>query len=99
MGFARSSAARVTDQRQIRNRQYKYVWNSFDYDELHDVVNDPQETFNLRGDPTYSQVERDLIGRLWRWAVDTDGIIMSEYPMNGNLRIGPGVVSGRRGDE
>jgi arylsulfatase A-like enzyme len=79
-------------QRQIRTREYKYVWNAFDFDELYDLRADPQETRNLNEDPAYEPVRRDLVGRLWRWALETDDVIMSQYPMNALLPYGPQVL-------
>jgi arylsulfatase A-like enzyme len=84
-------------QRQIRTRSHKYVWNSFDYDELYDLTLDPDETVNRRDDPAYADVQRDLIMRLWRWAIETEDVMRSAYPMNGNLPFGPGIVPGVEG--
>jgi arylsulfatase A-like enzyme len=83
-------------QRQIRTRTHKYVWNSFDYDELYDLERDPDETVNRRDDPACQDVRRDLIARLWRNAIETDDVMRSPYPMNGNLPLGPGIVPGVR---
>ncbi|MBI3974429.1 MAG: sulfatase-like hydrolase/transferase [Chloroflexi bacterium] len=81
-------------QRQVRTRTHKYVWNAFDYDELYDLTIDPDEVVNRRDDPAYQDVRCDLIARLWRWALETGDVIMTEYPMNGNLPFGPGIVPG-----
>lgn len=79
-------------QRQVRTRTHKYVWNAFDYDELYDLTQDPHEMRNVQAEPTYQEVKRDLIGRLWRWALATDDIINNAYPMNAILPYGPGIV-------
>jgi arylsulfatase A-like enzyme len=79
-------------QRQLRTRDYKYVWNAFDFDELYDLRHDPHETRNRYDDPAYEPVKRDLVGRLWRWALETDDVIMSHYPMNALLPYGPGIL-------
>lgn len=79
-------------QRHIRTRRHKYVWNAFDYDELYDLETDPCETTNLQADPTYQDVKRDLIARLWRWALNTGDVINNAYPLNAIIPYGPGIA-------
>lgn len=79
-------------QRAIRTKTQKFVWNAFDYDELYDLRADPYETRNLRADPTYEAAKKDLVGRLWRWARETDDIINNVYPYNATLPYGPGIT-------
>jgi arylsulfatase A-like enzyme len=79
-------------QRLVRTREFKYVWNAFDYDELYDLRRDPYETTNRQGDPAYQAVKRDLVARLWRWARATGDIIQNAYPLNAILPYGPGVA-------
>lgn len=49
-------------------KDFKYVCNAFDYDELYDLRNDPHEMRNLQADPAYDDVKRDLLRRMWRFA-------------------------------
>jgi hypothetical protein len=42
-------------------------------------------------------VRRDLIARLWRWAIETEDVTRTSYPMNGNLPYGPRIVPGVQG--
>ena len=36
------------------DRNWKYVFNGFDLDELYDLKKDPQETVNLADQPEYA---------------------------------------------
>lgn len=63
-------------QRSVRTRDYKYVFNGFDFDELYDLRNDPHEMVNLSDHPDLQEVKRDLVGRMWRFARrEADGMI------------------------
>lgn len=49
----RSDYLPVGIQRSVKTRESKYVYNSFDYEELYDLVADPGEMVNLFGRPEY----------------------------------------------
>ena len=55
-------------QRSIMTKDYKYVFNGFDEDELYDLTKDPHEMHNVAGDPAYEAVKRQMCRRLWRFA-------------------------------
>jgi arylsulfatase A-like enzyme len=55
-------------QRSVATRDWKYVFNGFDRDELYDLRADPHETRNLAADPATAETRRALCGRLWRFA-------------------------------
>lgn len=55
-------------QRSVTTRQYKYVFNGFDDDELYDLGIDPHEMVNLSSDPKYLQIKHDLVRRMWQFA-------------------------------
>ncbi|MFQ5808685.1 MAG: sulfatase/phosphatase domain-containing protein, partial [Armatimonadota bacterium] len=55
-------------QRTITTEEFKYVYNGFDYDELYDLRNDPDEMTNLQADPAYADIKRGLIRRMWQFA-------------------------------
>jgi len=46
-------------QRMIRDRQYKYIWNATDVDELYDLETDPYEINNLAAKDEDSELCRD----------------------------------------
>ena len=53
-------------QRCIRTRDYKYVWNGTDIDELYDLNADPAELRNLIYSPALSDVVSSLRRELYR---------------------------------
>ncbi len=55
-------------QRFVQTKEWKYVFNGFDFDELYDLKNDPYETKNLAQDQAYDEVKLDLVKRMWRFA-------------------------------
>ena len=54
-------------ERMIRDRQWKYVWNPVDRDELYDLSSDPGEVRNLARDPDCAEQLPRLRGRLIEW--------------------------------
>jgi len=55
-------------QRTVLTKDWKYVFNGFDFDELYDLRNDPHEMTNLADDPAQEEVKRDMCRRMWRFA-------------------------------
>ena len=55
-------------QRQAVTRDFKYVYNGFDYDELYDLRTDPHEMTNLQAHPDYQEIKHDLVRRMWQFA-------------------------------
>ncbi len=77
-------------QRSVMTRDWKYVYNGFDFDELYDLTNDPSETQNLAADPQYTEVVREMAGRMWRFAYDHQDVCINSYIMVGLAPFGPG---------
>ena len=68
-------------QRAVTTATHKYVYNGFDFDELYDLVADPDETVNLSDDAAYTEVKRGLVERMWRFADDEDDeLVFCQYP-------------------
>ncbi len=76
-------------QRSVMTRDWKYVYNGFDYDELYDLRADPGETRNLAADPKYAAVVKECCGRLWRFAHDHDDVCINPYIMVALAPHGP----------
>lgn len=55
-------------QRSVATKDFKYVYNGFDFDELYDLRNDPDEMRNLQDDPAYDDVKHDMVRRMWKFA-------------------------------
>jgi arylsulfatase A-like enzyme len=62
-------------QRALRYRDYKYVFNGGDLEELYDLAADPHELTNLAPDPAHAGLLREMRLRLDRWLVENnDGL-------------------------
>ncbi len=67
-------------QRMIRTRDWKYIWNTTDVDELYDLGEDPGELNNRIADPAHVDVVSDLRRRLYdRLASDGDALVANEW--------------------
>jgi arylsulfatase A-like enzyme len=110
-------------QRIVATKEWKYVCNWFDFDELYDLRRDPHELVNLAfpspealtrgsGDPPVARreefqpwpplapeldaVRRELLGRMWRFALREHDIIFNAHPPVALPPYGPLV--GLRGE-
>ncbi len=79
-------------QRSVRTRQWKFVYNGFDFDELYDLQADPHEVRNLARDPQYAGVVREMCQRLWRFAQAHNEQAVNDYIMVGFAPYGPAVA-------
>ena len=76
------------EQRMLRDRRFKYVWNPTDVDELYDLAADPWELRNLVGQPEYAKVLRSMRQRLLeRLVAQGDGLVRTDW-MQRQLREG-----------
>ena len=82
-------------QRSIRTKQYKLVYNGFDFDEFYDLELDPHETVNRIGDDKYKEVIKDLYKRLWQFAYEHKDTCINPYIMVGLAQYGPGIIFGK----
>jgi arylsulfatase A-like enzyme len=76
-------------QRSVMTREFKYVFNGFDRDELYDLERDPHEMHNLAGDPAYADVVREMCTRMWRFAYREDDTAINPYITVGLAPYGP----------
>jgi arylsulfatase A-like enzyme len=95
-------------QRAVWDKDWKYVFNGFDYDELYDLRNDPQEMINLaaplrQGAPggggavalpePLEQVRRRLMRRLWQiMEQHGDRYLSNSYWPMALAPYGPGIA-------
>ena len=73
----------------MRTREWKYVFNGFDDDELYDLRADPDEMVNRAADPACEAVKGDLCGRLWRFSRDEEDGAVNPYITVGLAPYGP----------
>ena len=81
-------------QRVLWRGPWKFVFNGFDYDELYNLDDDPDELINLAADPEYRETMRDMMAEIWRIARDTGDRILTDThysPMRFAI-VGPNAV-------
>jgi len=81
-------------QRAVLTRDWKYVFNGFDWDELYDLQADPHEMHNLAPrpedpHPESDEVIRELCARLWRFSEATDDFNHNPYATVSLCPYGP----------
>ena len=76
-------------QRSIFSRDYKFVYNGFDYDELYDLRADPHELHNVARDPKYAGVVRQMMRRIWQFSHQTGDGCVNPYIMVRFAQYGP----------
>jgi len=60
----------------VRTDQYKYMryQGIWDQNELYDIINDPDEQYNLMGQSEYADVAKQLAADLYDWLEETHGM-------------------------
>jgi arylsulfatase A-like enzyme len=81
-------------QRWVQTRQWRYVFNGFDFDELYDLKNDPHEKTNLSEDPAFATVKAAMAKRLWQLARQEQDSATLSYITVGVAPVGPGCLAG-----
>lgn len=76
-------------QRSVMTKEFKYVFNGFDWDELYDLRTDTHEMRNVAGDPAYEGIKRELCRRMWRFAYREDDTAINPYITVGLAPYGP----------
>jgi arylsulfatase A-like enzyme len=77
-------------QRSVMTKDFKYVYNGFDNDELYTLCRDEHEMTNLAGDANFDLIKRDLIRRMWRFARQEQDAAINSYITVGLAPFGPG---------
>ncbi|MBC7235665.1 MAG: sulfatase-like hydrolase/transferase [Chloroflexi bacterium] len=85
-------------QRFVQTREWKYVYNGFDFDELYHLSEDPHCLRNLAGDLRYRPVIEEMCRRMWRKGYEEGDIFCNPYPTVSLAPFGP-MVGLREGDE
>ena len=79
-------------QRSVMTPRWKYVYNGYDYDELYDLQNDPDEMVNQANNPAYKEVVKALSKKIWTFAKKNDDVCIHPYIVCGLASYGPGVI-------
>ena len=89
-------------QRSVTTKKWKYVFNSFDFDELYDLEADPHQLHNLIYAPSldgspYREVVRELCRLLWGFEYETNDVSVNGYIMTAMCPFGPGIIKDKVG--
>ena len=77
-------------QRAVTTRDWKYVYNGFDFDELYDRRADPHEMVNLSDRPEHEVIKRTLVQKMWRFAAEQqDDLLFNGYATVALAPFGP----------
>lgn len=78
-------------QRVLWRDQWKYVFNTFDEDELYDLAADPHELRNLAGELDSRPLLERMAGRMWQIIGNTDdwNMLQAQYGMFRFAPVGP----------
>jgi arylsulfatase A-like enzyme len=80
-------------QRSVMTKDYKYVFNGFDEDELYDLGKDPYELVNLASDPSKRDIIREMCTRMWDFAKQEEDTITNKYITVALAPFGPGIAT------
>ncbi|MGL4609344.1 MAG: sulfatase-like hydrolase/transferase [Trueperaceae bacterium] len=82
-------------QRSVMTKDYKYVFNGFDNDELYDLNADPDEMYNLANHRGLESIKRALCQRLWQFAyAEDDTALLNPYVTVALMPYGPAEAFG-----
>lgn len=79
-------------QRACFSKDFKMVYNGFDYDELYDLKKDPHELKNVVNDPAYADTVRQMMKRIWQFAHATGDKCINPYIMVRFAPYGPAIA-------
>ncbi len=80
-------------QRAVWDGEWKYVFNGFDYDELYNLREDPNETRNVIDDPAHRGIVKAMCKKLWYFAREHKDACTCPYIMVGFAPYGPGITA------
>lgn len=79
-------------QRAVWSKEWKYVLNLFDYDELYNLTDDPHEMHNLIEDKSLQPIIKEYCKQIWKFAKETRDNATCAYIMVSLAPYGPGIV-------
>lgn len=80
-------------QRGVFDNKFKFVYNGFDFDELYDLVRDPEECHNLAEDENYADVKRLYYKKLWKFAYENQDMLGDSYITTALMDYGAGIIN------
>ncbi len=76
-------------QRSVMTSKWKLVFNAFDYDELYNRRDDPDQLYNLAKNPAYHEIVRELYALLWQHMIRHGDDYINTYIMTALAEYGP----------
>ena len=83
--------------RMVRTQRYKFVYHATDIDELYDLEADPHEMRNLIDRPEMADVIRQMYGKMWEHAYESEDTIFNQYVTVATAEWGPGLFGDKSG--
>jgi len=77
--------------RMVRTKNFKFVYNPTDIDELYDLNEDPYELHNLADCPEMKEVKEQMLITMWENAYQYEDTIFNPYPPIATADIGPAI--------
>ena len=78
-------------QRFVQTREWKYIYNGFDFDELYHLTEDPHCLRNLAQEERCRPVIEEMCRRMWRKGYEEEDICSNSYPTVSLAPFGPMV--------
>lgn len=79
-------------QRSVMTAKWKYVYNGYDYDELYNLEEDPEQICNLISQPEYNHIVKEMCKKLWEFAYSQQDVCINRYVMVAHTPFGPGIA-------
>ena len=79
-------------QRSIVTDKWRFIYNGYDYDELYNLENDPNQMKNLASNEKYAPVIRELYKKIWKFGFEHDEHIINDYIMTALADYGQGLA-------
>ncbi|MDR6553896.1 sulfatase-like hydrolase/transferase [Paenibacillus qinlingensis] len=77
--------------RMVRTNDYKFVYHATDINELYDLNVDPHELHNVIDQPNMQDVVKQMYGKMWKHAYESEDTIFNQYVTVATAEYGPGL--------
>lgn len=78
-------------QRSVMTDRWRFVFNAFDFDELYDLKEDPEQMRNLAEDPEHRPILEGMYRRIWDFALTHKDELLNDYILTAMADFGPAI--------